>query len=56
MTFFLHLYSLLCLSEGEAEGEGTEVRGVGTGHLRTGSSMMLRLSISSVVYSTKETR
>lgn len=45
-------YLLLCLSEGDAEGEGTEVRGVGTGHVRTGSSRMLSFSISSIIYST----
>lgn len=43
--------SLLCLKDGDAEGEETDVRGAGTGHLRTGSSTMLRLSISSTVYS-----
>lgn len=47
------LYSLLCLREGEAEGEGTEVRGTGMGHLRTGSSTILLLSISSIMYSTE---
>lgn len=46
------VYSLLCLREGEADGEGTEVRGAGMGHLRTGSSMILLLSISSIMYST----
>lgn len=46
------VYSLLCLREGEAEGEGTEVRGAGTGHLRTGSSKTLLLSMLSVMYST----
>lgn len=44
---------LLCLREGEAEGEGTEVLGAGMGHLRTGSSTIL-LSISSILYSTWE--
>lgn len=48
----LSSYLLLCLSEGDAEGEGTEVRGVGTGHVRTGSSRMLSFSISSIIYST----
>lgn len=48
-------YSLLCLREGEAEGEPTEVRGAGMGHLRTGSSKMLliSISISSIIYSTE---
>lgn len=46
------IYSLLCLREGEAEGEGTEFRGAGMGHLRIGSSTMLLLSISSTMYST----
>lgn len=50
------VYSLLCLREGEAEGEGTEVRGAGMGHLRTGSSMILLLSISSIIYSTSRRR
>lgn len=49
------VYSLLCLREGEAEGEETEVRGAGMGHLRTGSSTILLLSISSIKNST-ETR
>lgn len=49
-------YLLLCLREGEAEGEGTEVRGVGTGHLRIGSSRMLSFSISSIIYSTETWR
>lgn len=52
---FACVYSLLCLREGEAEGEGTEVRGAGMGHLRTGSSTILLLSISSIINST-ETR
>lgn len=47
----VHIYSLLCLREGEAEGEATEVRGAGTGHLRTGSSKTLLRSISSILYS-----
>lgn len=45
--------SLLCLTDGEAEGEETDVRGAGTGHLRTGSSTMLLLSISSIMYSAR---
>lgn len=49
---YVCVYSLLCLREGEADGEGTEVRGAGMGHLRTGSSMILLLSISSIMYST----
>lgn len=49
------VYSLLCLREGEAEGEETEVRGAGMGHFRTGSSTILLLSISSIKNST-ETR
>lgn len=54
VQYFMSLssYLLLCLSEGDAEGEGTEVRGVGTGHVRTGSSRMLSFSISSIIYST----
>lgn len=42
---------LLCRRDGEAQGEGTEVRGAGTGHLRTGSSTMLLGSILSIIYS-----
>lgn len=37
--------------DGDAEGEETDVRGAGTGHLRTGSSTILLLSISSIMYS-----
>lgn len=43
--------SLLCRRDGEAQGDGTEVRGAGTGHLRTGSSTMLLGSILSIIYS-----
>lgn len=42
--------SLLCLTDGDAEGEETDARGAGTGHLQTGSSTILLLSISSVMY------
>lgn len=37
--------------DGDAEGEETDVRGAGTGHLRTGSSTILLLSASSIMYS-----
>lgn len=37
--------------DGDDEGEETDVRGAGTGHLRTGSSTILLLSISSIMYS-----
>lgn len=47
------VHLLLCLSEGEAAGEGMEVRGAGTGHWRIGSSVTCPLSFSAIMNSVK---
>lgn len=43
----------MCLSDGEAAGEGIEVRGAGTGHWRIGSSLTCPLSFSAIINSMK---